>query len=183
MATEIHTETIQGTGKKPRWPYDLSLPSNELYSSVMADIEREKSGYTLKGWRFNGSNEIYNPSGEESSNPFPVVTSNVNISTVWSRLMVFCRCFMKNIERGGATVKIYYNAITDSIITSSDVKLFIDDTRTTMSYTKGSSDSVEGNQRVCTITIAANSSTAEKKMVLYAEYNNVKSNELVLTQS
>jgi hypothetical protein len=96
---------------------------------------------------------------------------------------VFCKCVKTNISNSGETIKVTYNAITDSVITSSDVKLFIDDTRTTMSYTKDSSESVEGNQRVCTIRIGANTGSTEKKMVLYAEYNNVKSKELVLTQS
>ena len=182
MATTLHTETVQGTGRKPRWPYDSSLPSDELYSNVMADLEGTKSGYTLKGWRFNGGSEIYNPSGEEASNPFPEVSSNVNINTVWSRLMVFCRCFLKKIERGGGTVNIYYNAITESVITTSEVQLFIDSAQTTVDYTRGTTDTVEGNQRVCTITVRPNTGSGGKKIVMWAEYKGVKSDILTITQ-
>ena len=180
-STKLHTENIQGSGKMARWPYDTSLPSDEQYATVMKRV-KDKEGYTFKGWKFNG-NVYQEPFSDENTNPFGPISGNTDIKTVWTALLVFCKCVKTNISNSGETIKVTYNAITDSVITSSDVKLFIDDTRTTMSYTKGSSDSVEGNQRVCTITIAANSSTAEKKMVLYAEYNNVKSSELVLTQS
>ena len=180
--TRLFTEKIKGTGKKARWPYDTSLSSAELYNTVMTNLKQQKVGYIFKGWRYNG--QIYaEPFDDESTNPFGPITENTDIYAVWSKINVYCTTDKPVVVYEGDTVKVFYHAVTTEIVTSNEVKLYVDEANTTVSYTRSPNETVEGNERVCTFTINENTSQDGKNLVVYAEYKGVRSENLIIYQN
>lgn len=179
---KLFTEKIKGTGKKARWPYDTSLSSAELYNTVMTNLKQQKVGYIFEGWRYNG--QIYaEPFDNESTNPFGPITEDTDIYAVWSKINVYCTTDKPVVVYEGDTVKVFYHAVTTEIVTSNEVKLYVDEANTTVSYTRNPNETVEGNERVCTFTINENTSQDGKNLVVYAEYKGVRSENLIIYQN
>lgn len=178
---KLFTEKVQGTGKKARWPYNTSLSSAELYSTIMTNLKQQKVGYVFEGWRYNG--QVYpEPFNNESTNPFGPITADTDIYAVWSKINVYCNSDTLVVDFNENYVNINYYALGSTFITSNEVTLTIVPSETTASY-QIVSDTVSGNNRVCRIKINQNQTTESKTLTLYAEYKGIRSETVVITQT
>lgn len=176
---EIYKEKVIGNNKKARWPYNTTLPTEELYNTIMTRVKQEKIGYLFSGWKYN--DEIYKePFNDESTNPFGPISENTTIQAVWSKIYVYCRPVKTVVKYEGENVKIYFYAVTSEIITNNDVTLVIEDSTTASWETV--SESVDGNYRVRTVKFNENTDDVGKYLYVHTEYNGVSSETIAIYQ-
>lgn len=177
----LYNESIRN-GEKARWPYDTSLPLSERYNTVMNSVKQAKNGYLFEGWRYNGT--IYKePFQNEETNPFGPINEDIEIMAMWSRIFVYCvRIPNVAVPYSGGNVSVtYYAVVGNQVINTNQVTLIVDST-TDASYTRGS-DSVYNSLRQCTFTVNQNSSHDIKRLVVYAQYNGINSEKLIIYQT
>lgn len=151
---------------------DTDMDTQEITAGEKVSLRGECVNYT---WYVMGDTE-------KKQVQFPYTVNSDITFIAHKKHNVYCNSDTLVVDFNENYVNINYYALGDTFITSNEVTLTIVSSETTASY-EIVSDTVSENNRVCRIKINQNQTSETKTLTLYAEYEGIRSETVVITQT